>query len=49
MFNLDGIYGRFNKITIIAYLVAVIAEVPFVNSSFYVGPLCKALNGADIS
>lgn len=49
MFNIDGEYGRLNWITMISYLVAVIVEIPFVNTTFYVGPVCKALNEADIS
>ena len=49
MFDVDGIYGKFNKITLIAYIVAVIVEIPFMNSTLYVGPICTALNGADIS
>jgi NCS1 family nucleobase:cation symporter-1 len=33
----------------IAYVVAILAEVPFVNSTFYVGPFVKPLGEADVS
>ncbi|AZV57088.1 cytosine permease [Clostridium sp. AWRP] len=49
MFDLDGKYGRVNWITMVAYVIAVLVEIPFVNTTFYVGPLCNALGGADIS
>lgn len=49
MFNIDGKYGRYNWVTLTSYIIAVIVEIPFVNTTFYVGPACKALNGADIS
>lgn len=49
MFDLDGVYGRVNWITMVSYIVAVLVEIPFINTTFYVGPICKALGGADIS
>jgi NCS1 family nucleobase:cation symporter-1 len=49
IFEPRGIYGRFNWRTMIAYVVAIIVEVPFVSSTFYEGPLVKSLGGADIS
>ena len=50
MFDDKGIYGRFNWITLIAYVVAILVQIPFMNTDpFYVGPLCNALGGADIS
>ena len=49
MFDVNGIYGKVNWITMIAYIVTIIVEIPFVNTTFYVGPLCTALGGADIS
>lgn len=49
MFDVNGIYGKVNWITMIAYIVTIIVEIPFVNTTFYVGPLCNALGGADIS
>ncbi|WP_111719121.1 cytosine permease [Homoserinimonas sp. OAct 916] len=49
IFDANGIYGRVNWRTMIAYVVAIVVEVPFVNSSFYVGPFVDPLGGADIS
>ncbi|EKN69307.1 putative purine-cytosine permease [Neobacillus bataviensis LMG 21833] len=49
IFDLNGKYGKVNKITAISFLVSIIAEVPFMNTSFYVGPGAKAMGGADIA
>lgn len=49
LFDLNGIYGKVNYKAIISYIVAIIAQLPFMNTTFYVGPICKALDGADIS
>ncbi|WP_088067377.1 purine-cytosine permease family protein [Gottfriedia luciferensis] len=49
VFNVNGQYGRFNWTAIIAYFVAVILEIPFVNAEMYEGPIAKALNGTDIA
>ncbi|MFJ7730049.1 purine-cytosine permease family protein [Neobacillus sp. NPDC097160] len=49
IFDLNGKYGKVNKITAISFLVSIIAEVPFMNTSFYVGPGAKAMGGADIT
>ncbi|MEY8000028.1 cytosine permease [Clostridium sp. Mt-5] len=49
MFDVNGKYGKVNWITMVSYVIAVLVEIPFVNTTFYVGPICKALGGADIS
>ncbi|MEM1506071.1 cytosine permease [Domibacillus sp. 8LH] len=49
IFDINGQYGKINWITTIAFLVSVIAEIPFINTSFYVGPIARALEGADIA
>lgn len=49
MFDMNGQYGKVNWITMVSYLVTVIVEIPFVNTSFYVGPASKALGEADIA
>lgn len=49
MFDLDGKYGKVNWITMVSYIIAVLVEIPFINTTLYVGPICKALGGADIS
>lgn len=49
IFNPHGQYGRVNGIAIIAYIVAVLVQFPFMNTDLYVGPIAKLLNGADIA
>jgi NCS1 family nucleobase:cation symporter-1 len=45
----DGPYGQWNIKTLVIYLVTILLEIPFVNSSLYEGPIAKHLGGADIS
>lgn len=49
IFDLNGKYGKINKITSISYIISVIAEIPFMNTSLYVGPGAKAMGGADVA
>ncbi|MGH2842354.1 MAG: purine-cytosine permease family protein, partial [Solirubrobacteraceae bacterium] len=49
IFRPDGIYGRINWRTIIAYLIGIGVEFPFMSTTFYTGPLVKHLGGGDIS
>ncbi|WP_342047876.1 purine-cytosine permease family protein [Bacillus sp. OTU530] len=49
IFDVNGQYGKINWITCIAFVVSIIAEIPFINTSFYVGPVAKAFEGADIA
>ena len=44
----DGIYGRWAWRGLVAYFPAVAAMVPFVDVSFYTGPVAKAI-GSDIA
>jgi len=48
-FAADGAYGRFAWRGLLAYMVGLAAEWPFVSQPDYTGPLVKALGGADIS
>jgi nucleobase:cation symporter-1, NCS1 family len=48
-FNPRGIYGGFRWVAVIPYLVAVGAELLFVDQTDLKGPLVNALGGADIS
>jgi NCS1 family nucleobase:cation symporter-1 len=48
-FTADGIYGKFAWRGLLAYLIGLGAELPFVSQPDYTGPLVKALGGADIS
>jgi nucleobase:cation symporter-1, NCS1 family len=45
----NGRYGTCNWWAILVYLVSIGAELPFINSGAYVGPLVRYLGGADLS
>ncbi|HLJ32009.1 MAG TPA: cytosine permease [Ktedonobacteraceae bacterium] len=49
IFDPDGIYGLVNWRALLAYIVAILVEIPFISSTLYTGPLVKYLGGADIS
>ncbi|MGH9104062.1 MAG: purine-cytosine permease family protein, partial [Acidimicrobiales bacterium] len=49
LFEVDGIYGRVNWWTLAIYVVTIGIEVPFMDASFYVGPVANALGGGDIA
>lgn len=50
IFRADGgIYGRFNAHAIIAYGVGILVQLPFANTSLYVGPYANLVEGADLS
>ncbi len=49
IFDVNGIYGAVNWVTLITYVISVLVEIPFINTTIYEGPLAKALGGADIS
>jgi len=49
IFDPKGIYGRIDWRTMVAYLVAIAVEVPFMNTTFYTGPMVSHLGGGDIS
>lgn len=49
LFNPRGIYGRINKGAFVAYLVGVAIQIPFMNSSLYVGPIANWLGGAEVA
>jgi nucleobase:cation symporter-1, NCS1 family len=49
LFNLDGIYGRFNWWALGIYIVTMAVEVPFMSTTVFTGPIAKSLNGADIT
>jgi NCS1 family nucleobase:cation symporter-1 len=48
MFQLDGVYGRFRWGALAVYLLSIICQIPFMNLSFYAGPVARML-GADIA
>jgi NCS1 family nucleobase:cation symporter-1 len=49
IFDPNGMYGRVNWRAILAYVIAILVELPFVNTTLYVGPLSTLLGGADIA
>lgn len=48
-FTPRGTYGGFRWVAIIPYLIALGAQIPFLDQTLYTGPAVKALGGADIS
>jgi nucleobase:cation symporter-1, NCS1 family len=48
-FTPKGIYGGWRWTAIIPYLIALAAQVPFLDQTLYTGPMVKVLGGADIS
>jgi len=48
LFRVDGIYGRYRWNVIAAYLASIALQVPFMQLSFYTGPVARLL-GADIA
>ncbi|MGH3671008.1 MAG: purine-cytosine permease family protein [Pseudonocardiaceae bacterium] len=49
IFNPAGRYGGVDTRAMIAYFLAVVAELPFVSTSFFTGPAVAPLGEADIS
>ena len=48
-FTPQGLYGAWGWQGLTAYFVGLAVESPFIDQTYYTGPLAKALNGADIS
>ncbi len=44
-----GIYGRVNRNAVICYVIGIAVQLPFINTTFFEGPIAKALGGVDIS
>jgi len=49
IFTPNGIYGSVNWRTMTAYFAAVVAEIPFMSTTFYTGSLVPLMGGADIA
>jgi purine-cytosine permease-like protein len=49
IFNPDGIYGKWNWRGLTAYFVGFVAMIPCFSTPVFVGPIAKALGGADVS
>jgi nucleobase:cation symporter-1, NCS1 family len=48
-FSADGVYGGWRWPAVACYLIALAAQVPFLDQTLYVGPMVGILGGADIS
>ncbi|MFC7393171.1 purine-cytosine permease family protein [Scopulibacillus cellulosilyticus] len=49
LFDYNGMYGKFNWKALISYLITVVCEIPFLNTTIYIGPIAKLLNGIDLA
>ncbi|MCU1571453.1 MAG: hypothetical protein JWR33_2194 [Naasia sp.] len=49
MFRRDGMYGLWHWRGIVAYLIGIVAMIPFMSIGGYQGPLWTALGGVDIA
>jgi NCS1 family nucleobase:cation symporter-1 len=49
IFDMNGIYGRVNWIACASFIVAIVVEIPFMNTTLYVGPLATQLGGIDLA
>jgi purine-cytosine permease-like protein len=47
--NPNGMYGRWNWRGLLAYGVGFVAMLPFSSTALYMGPVARALHGADIA
>jgi nucleobase:cation symporter-1, NCS1 family len=48
-FTPKGVYGGWRWTALIPYVIALGAQVPFIDQTLYVGPMVSVLGGADIS
>lgn len=49
IFNPHGIYGRWSWRGLSAYAAGFVAMIPFFSTGLYVGPIARALGGADVA
>jgi NCS1 family nucleobase:cation symporter-1 len=49
IFNSSGMYGRWNWRGLTAYLIGFAVMIPFFSTDLYVGPVARALGGADVA
>ena len=49
IFNARGMYGRWNWRGLTAYAIGFVAMTPFFSTELYMGPVARALGGADIA
>lgn len=49
LFDPNGRYGKVNAVAFVAYFAGILVQVPFINSSLYVGPIANLLGGAEVA
>ena len=49
LYDPNGRYGKWNMVALVSYSIGVLAQVPFMVSTLYTGPLAIALGKTDIS
>ncbi|WP_263139643.1 cytosine permease [Pseudomonas sp. RIT-PI-AD] len=50
IFRVDGgVYGRFNPQALLAYVIGILVQIPFMNTPIYTGPVAAHIDGADLS
>jgi nucleobase:cation symporter-1, NCS1 family len=49
LFTWRGRYGAVKWKAVITYVIALAAEIPFINSTYYEGPAAKSFSGADFA
>lgn len=49
LFDPNGPYGKVNTVTFVAYVAGILVQVPFMNSSLYVGPIADLFGGAEVA
>ena len=49
IFDPRGRYGRVNLIACASFVLAIVLQVPFMNTTLYVGPIASALGGVDLA
>jgi len=49
IFNPRGMYGKWNWRGLIAYFIGFVVMIPFFSTGLYMGPIARALGGADIA
>ena len=49
LYDPNGRYGKWNITALVSYSLGVFAQIPFLSTAIYTGPLTKMLGGTDIS
>jgi len=49
IFNPHGMYGRWSWRGLVAYVIGFVVMIPFFSTEHYLGPVARALGGADIA